>query len=230
MCGFTVLTLAAQGLAVDRYIIELPKAAMIGDTGLTLNVIPASEEKSNSVIPIAFVSLPSGVRVEPVDISLGMAVKGPTSFKLILGAGTSPGFVSIKVKSATSKKIQGQGGLFVQPTVSRFAISPVGTVFGGKIGDPLTLQIKALGADGTVVTAFRDLVDIWVSKGSLDISEIDGSQFSEGIAQFTVRFDDADPVSHLNELTVQCATTYAGQSERASGTYRVALSAAGRSK
>jgi hypothetical protein len=71
---------------VDRYVLDVPKFVMVGDSEIFVTVTPMSgAEVDRSPHTISFLGLPSGVRIAPLaGASSSLSVTGSTLFRLVL--------------------------------------------------------------------------------------------------------------------------------------------------
>lgn len=212
-----MLGFVGQGLAVDRYKLEVPRAAMAGDPDVTVAVIPLT---GAAVDPtphaISFVGLPRGVALTPMAPSASLTVAGSTLFHVILDPSLAGQRVAVRVQNGGDKAIVGSAVVVVEKTVDHFAVTPAGMA-APRVGVPFRFQILALDQDGAVVRSFNDPLDVKALYGSVENAAVSGDSFAKGVAFVDVTFGEADPPGRLNRLTVQANILYPGQAERAAG-------------
>lgn len=215
--GFLVVAFAVQGMAVDRYALEIPSSVMVGGSPTLIKVIPlASGEVDPIPHLVQFIGLPTGVRIDPVAPSSSLVVSGPTQFNLSLDPTLVERRVLVRVQKSGTPKVNGGGFLNVDRPVSVFSITPAGMT-SPRVGIPFRFQVIALDREGAVVRSYKDPVDLRVDIGEVQDSLIEGAQFTKGVAFVDLMFSEATPPERMNRLEAQARNLYAGQAERAAG-------------
>lgn len=226
ICGMVLLGLVGQGLAVDRYVLEVPPFVMVGDSESFLTVTPmlagAVDQTPHNV---SFVGLPNGVRVEPLSgASSPLSVTGATRFRVALDPQFSGKNVLCRVQKVGEPLVRGAGYFNVESTVDHFQITPAGMT-APEVGVPLRFQIVAMDRVGAVVRSYKEPVELKTDFGSLQESNIPGDSFKDGVVFVNVTFDEADPPGRLNRLVATAQRLYPGQGDRATGSVELAIQA-----
>lgn len=193
MGGFIGLALAAQGWAVDRYVIEAPTSLTIGDSGALIKVTPmAGGAVDSTAHEVEFTNLPVGVSILPVDPATDLGVSGPTSFKIFVSSNVRPGPLSPVCQKKEVPSVQGSAVILLEKPVSRFVLFPLPR----SVEKPgLTqLQIVALDDRGIVVPSYRGDLFLRSSAGQLESDQVLGNEFDKGVAVVPLLFRGAIPV------------------------------------
>jgi hypothetical protein len=224
ICSSLLLCLVGQGLAVDRYVLDVPKFVMVGDSEIFVTVTPmSSAEVDLSPHTISFHGLPSGVRIDPlVGDSSSLSATGSTRFRLILDTTLSQESVVFRVQKEKEPNVRGTGFFNVENTVDHFQMTPAGMA-APQAGVPFPFQLVAMDRAGAVVRSYKDPVELRAAFGSIDTTLVPGDVFKEGVAIVRVAFNEADPAGRLNRLSATTQRLYPGQSDRAIGSVELSI-------
>lgn len=221
MGGFIGLALAAQGWAVDRYVIEGPVSMTVGGSESIIKVTPMSAGGvDNSSHEIEFVNLPTGVEILPIDPSQGMVVAGPTDFKIKVGGTVRPEPLSPVCQKKGDPAVQGSVLIIVEKPIARFLLFPLPR----SVDKPNLLQIKIVALDdrGLVVTTYGGDLILRSSVGQLESEQVLGSLFDKGTAVTPLLFRGIPPVGTLR-VSVEERVPGSGRTTPAQGEVSVKL-------
>jgi hypothetical protein len=219
-----LLCLVGQGLAVDRYVLDVPKFVMVGDSEIFVTVTPMSgAEVDRSPHTISFLGLPSGVRIAPLaGASSSLSVTGSTLFRLVLDTTLSQKSVVCRVQQGGKPNVLGTGFFNLENTVDHFQITPAGMA-APQMGVPFPFQIVAMDEVGAVVRSYKDPLEFKVTFGSVQEALVPGDTFKDGVAVVSVTFGEADPPGRLNRFFATAQRLYPGQTERAMGSIELTV-------
>lgn len=194
--GSILLALAVRGWAVDRYVIEGPASMTVGGAESLIKVSPMSAGAvDNSLHEIEFTNLPTGVAILPMDPAQGMAVAGPTAFRLMVGAEVPPDPFGPVCQKKGDPAVLGTAVILLEKPVSRFVLLSLPR----SVEKPelIHLQIVALDDRGFVVTSYQGDLTLRSSAGLLESDLLAGEQFNRGMAVVPILFRGAAPVGAL---------------------------------
>lgn len=213
--GFIGLAWVVQGWAVDRYVVEGPASMIVGGSESIIKVTPLSAEGvDNSLHEIEFTNLPIGVDILPVDPARGMAVAGPTDFRVTVGAHVRPDPFGPVCQKKGEPTVVGSATILLEKPVSRFIL--VTLPRSVEKPDLIQLQITALDDRGFVVTSYRGDLTLRSSAGSLESDLLLGERFHTGVAVAPIRFRGSAPVGVLR-VSVEERTLGPGRTVPAGG-------------
>lgn len=226
LCLSLFLGLVGKGLAVDRYVLDVPRFVMVGDSEIFVTVTPLSEgEVDLSPHAISFLGLPSGVRIESLSgASSPLFATGATRFRVSLDSTLSPTRIVCRVQKVGDPDVRGTGFFIIENRVDHFQMTPAGMT-APQVGVPFPFQIVAMDSAGAIVRSYKSPVELVALFGSVQEPFLSGDLFNDGVALAEVLFSEADPPGRLNQLKVSAARLYPGQREKATGIVELTVGA-----